>query len=92
MTNVNSELKQGEGKSVMDVVKDIVANELRVDRSQLNPSTQLVSDLGADSLDALNIAVQIEEAFSINIPDDMVPSFRTIGDIVKGVEEHLSTK
>lgn len=73
-----------------DIVKDIIVAELRVNRDQLNPSTHLMKDLGADSLDALNIAVRLEEAFKIKIPDDAIPRFLTLGDIVKGVSEHLS--
>ena len=74
---------------IEDVVKNIIVSELRVDASQLAPETHLMKDLGADSLDALNIALRLEEAFKIKIPDDAIPRFLTIGDIVKGVNEHL---
>ena len=77
-------------ESIEDVVKSIVVAELRVDRNQLGPDTHLMKDLGADSLDALNIALRLEEQFKIKIPDDAIPKFLTIGDIVKGVNEHLS--
>jgi acyl carrier protein len=77
-------------ESIEDVVKSIVVAELRVDRNQLGADTHLMKDLGADSLDALNIALRLEEQFKIKIPDDAIPKFLTIGDIVKGVNEHLS--
>jgi acyl carrier protein len=77
-------------ESIEDVVKSIVVAELRVDRDKLVADTHLMKDLGADSLDALNIALRLEEQFKIKIPDDSIPKFLTIGDIVKGVSEHLS--
>ncbi|HLG14172.1 MAG TPA: acyl carrier protein [Blastocatellia bacterium] len=75
--------------SIEDIVKKIIVAELRVDPSILGPSTHLMKDLGADSLDALNIALRLEEAFKIKIPDDAIPKFLTVGDIVHGVDEHL---
>jgi len=77
-------------QSIEDVVKNIIVAELRVDRGKLGPETHLMKDLGADSLDALNIALRLEEAFKIKIPDEAIPRFLTIGDIVKGVHEHQS--
>ena len=77
-------------ESIEDKIKNIVADELRVDRDQLSPATHLMEDLGADSLDALNIALRLEEAFKIKIPDEAIPNFLTVSDIVKGVSDHLS--
>jgi acyl carrier protein len=77
-------------ESIEDVVKNIISAELRVDRDQLGPSTHLMKDLGADSLDALNIALRLEEAFRIKIPDDAIPRFLTVSDIVSGVNEHMA--
>ena len=79
-------------ESIEDAVKSIIVAELRVDRSQLGPATHLMRDLGADSLDALNIALRLEEQFKIKIPDDAIPKFLTVGDIVHGVNEHLATQ
>ena len=75
-------------ESIEDLVKDIIVAELRVDRDQLGPTTHLMKDLGADSLDALNIAVRLEEAFKIKIPDEAIPRFLTLSDIVTGVNAH----
>lgn len=77
-------------ESIEDVVKSIVVAELRVDPNQLGSDTHLMKDLGADSLDALNIALRLEEQFKIKIPDDAIPKFLTIGDIVKGVSDHMA--
>ena len=79
-------------EAIEDSVKNIIVAELRVDRDQLAPATHLMKDLGADSLDALNIALRLEEAFKIKIPDEAIPKFLTVGDIVKGVNEHLAAQ
>lgn len=75
---------------IEDVVKNVIAAELRVDRDTLTPETHLMKDLGADSLDALNIALRLEEAFKIKIPDEAIPNFLTVRDIVHGVSSHLA--
>ena len=79
-------------ESIEDVVKNIIVTELRVDPDQLGPATHLMKDLGADSLDALNIALRLEEAFKIKIPDESIPKFLTVGDIISGVNEHLAAR
>jgi len=79
-------------QSIEDAVKSIIVAELRVDRDKLEPTTHLMRDLGADSLDALNIALRLEEQFKIKIPDEAIPRFLTVGDIVIGVNEHLAAQ
>jgi acyl carrier protein len=79
-------------ESIEDVVKNIIVAELRVDLDKLGPASHLMKDLGADSLDALNIALRLEEAFKIKIPDESIPKFLTVGDIVAGVNEHLAAR
>lgn len=79
-------------ESIEDAVKNIIVAELRVDRDQLGPDTHLIKDLGADSLDALNIALRLEEAFKIKIPDEAIPNFLTVSDIIRGVSEHLDMR
>jgi acyl carrier protein len=76
--------------SIEDIVRSIIVSELRVDPARLAPGTHLIKDLGADSLDALNIAVRLEEAFKIKIPDEAIPKFLTVSDIVSGVGAHLA--
>jgi len=79
-------------EAIEETVKNIIVAELRVDPNQLQPNTHLMKDLGADSLDALNIALRLEDAFKIKIPDDAIPNFLTISDIIKGVNEHLNAR
>jgi acyl carrier protein len=77
-----------ENQSIENRVKDIVVDVLRVNRNDLVPTTHLMKDLGADSLDALDVALKIEKVFGIQIPDDSFKNFLTIGDIVRGISEH----
>lgn len=64
----------------LDLIK-IIAEELDVDPDGIKEDTSLQNDLEADSLDAINIALAIEEKFNIKIDDDTIQSFRTIRDI-----------
>ena len=77
-------------QSVEDTVKNIICSELRVEPGILTNTTHLMKDLGADSLDALNIALRLEETFKIKIPDEAIPNFLTIEDIVHGVGDHMA--
>jgi acyl carrier protein len=81
-------MSDGAVESIENTVKDIVVDILRVDRGNLGPTTHLMKDLGADSLDALDVALRIEKVFSIQIPDDSIKNFLTIGDIVRGISEY----
>ena len=69
-------------------VFEILANQLRVDQAKINAGTNIASDLGADSLDLVEILMSLEEEFNISIPDEAIPSIVTVGDLVKYIEEN----
>ena len=71
---------------VFDKIRDIIVEQLSVDKSLVTADTNLMKDLGADSLDAVEIIMGIEEEFGIEIPDDEAEKFQTVGDLVKYVE------
>ncbi|MDR0356791.1 MAG: acyl carrier protein [Clostridiales Family XIII bacterium] len=73
-----------------DKIKAIIIEQLQVDGAAVTPETSLMKDLEADSLDAVEIIMGIETEFGIEIPDEDAEKFRTIGDIVKYVEEHVA--
>lgn len=75
-------------ESIESKVKDIVVDVLRVDRGRIGPTTHLMKDLDADSLDALDIALRIEKTFDIQVPDESIKDFLTIGDIVRGIRAY----
>lgn len=71
---------------VFDKIRDIIVEQLSVDQSLVTMETNLMKDLEADSLDAVEIIMGIEEEFGIEIPDDEAEKFQTVGDLVKYVE------
>lgn len=73
---------------VLDKIKEIIVDQLGLDDgTDIALETSLMKDLEADSLDAVEIIMAIEDEFSIEIPDEEAEKFQSIGDIVKYVEE-----
>ncbi len=70
----------------IDKVKEIIANQLSVDESKLNENTNISEDLGADSLDLVEILMSLEDEFKISIPDEAIPQIKSIKDIVDFIE------
>ena len=73
--------------SVLERVIDIVAEQLGADKEKISADTHFVNDLGADSLDTVELVMELEEEFDINIPDDAAEKIQTIGEAVKHIEE-----
>ena len=71
-----------------DKIKDIIIEQLQVDESDVNMDTNLMKDLSADCLDAVEIIMAIEDTFGIEIPDEDAEKFQTVEDLVKYVEEN----
>ena len=78
--------------SVMERVTDIVADQLGVDKDKITADTSFVNDLGADSLDTVELVMELEEEFDINIPDDAAEKIQTVGQAVKYIEEGVKAK
>ncbi len=70
-----------------DKVRDIIVDQLGVEAEAVTNETHLMKDLEADSLDAVEIIMAIEEEFDIEVPDEDAEKFQKVGDIVKYVEE-----
>lgn len=73
---------------VFDKVKEIVAEKLNVDAEKVTMTATITEDLGADSLDTVDLVMALEEEFDIEIPDEAVENIKTVGDIVKYIEEN----
>jgi acyl carrier protein len=73
--------------SVKDRVIDIVSEQLGVDRDKVSPETSFVNDLGADSLDTVELVMELEEEFDINIPDDAAEKIQTVGQAIEYIEK-----
>lgn len=75
---------------VFDKIKNIIVEQLGVEASQVALDTHLMKDLEADSLDAVEIIMAIEDEFDLEVPDEAAEKFQSVGDIVKYVEEKIS--
>ncbi len=71
-------------------VRDIICDQLSVEESAVQLETHLMKDLEADSLDAVEIIMAIEDEFDFEVPDEDAERFQSVGDIVKYIEERLS--
>ena len=72
---------------VFDKIKEIIAEQLGVEEDVITVDTNLMKDLEADSLDAVEIIMAIEDEYGIEIPDEDAEKFQTVRDLVKYVEE-----
>jgi acyl carrier protein len=76
--------------TVSERVTDIVATQLGVSKDQITPETHFVNDLGADSLDQVELVMELEEEFDINIPDDAAEKIQTVGQAIEYIEKTQS--
>ena len=74
---------------ILDVIKGMIIDQLGVSEDELQLETNLMKDLEADSLDAVEIIMAIEDEYDIEIPDEDAERFQTIGDIVSYVEKAI---
>jgi len=73
--------------SVAERVIDIVSEQLGVNKEQVSRETSFVNDLGADSLDTVELVMELEEEFDINIPDDAAEKIQTVGQAIDYIEQ-----
>jgi acyl carrier protein len=69
-------------------VKEIIINELGVDAEKVTPEASFVEDLGADSLDTVELVMAFEEEFGMEIPDEEAEKLRTVGDAITYIESN----
>ena len=78
--------------AVQDKVKSIIAEQLGVKAEEVVPEASFIDDLGADSLDTVELVMALEEEFGIEIPDEDAEKITTVGDAVKYIEEKTAHK
>ena len=71
-------------------IRSIVAEQLGVDLSEVTPEASILDDLGADSLDVVELVMTLEDEFDIEVPDEDVEGMRTIGDVERYVEARVA--
>lgn len=72
---------------VLEKVASIIADQLDVEEEKVTMEASITDDLGADSLDVVDLVMSLEEEFNVEIPDEEVENIKTVGDIVKYIEE-----
>ena len=74
-------------ENISEKVRDIIVEQLGVNPEQVTPSASFIEDLGADSLDTVELVMAFEEEFSVEVPDEDAEKLQTVGDVVKYIEE-----
>ncbi|MBL6923548.1 MAG: acyl carrier protein [Akkermansiaceae bacterium] len=73
-------------ENITEKVTEIIVEQLGVSADQVKPESNLIEDLGADSLDAVELVMAVEEEFGIEVPDEEAEKLRSVGDIISHVE------
>jgi acyl carrier protein len=79
-------------KQIVEKLKQIIREQLGVEEDEITPTASFVEDLGADSLDTVELVMAVEEAFDIEIPDKDAEKMRTVQDLIDYIEKHSKKK
>jgi len=74
---------------VLEKVKMILSNQFDVEEDTITPATNISDDLGADSLDVVDMLMSLEDEFDVEIPDEEVEKIKTVGELVTYIEENM---
>ena len=75
---------------VLEILIELLCEQLDIEADEVNENTDIVNDLGADSLDVVDLVMTLEEEFDTEIPDEDIENLKTVGDIVKYIEERVA--
>ncbi|MFQ5416575.1 MAG: acyl carrier protein [Myxococcota bacterium] len=78
------------GNELAGRIRSLVAEQLGIDLAEITPEASILDDLGADSLDVVELVMSLEDTFDIEVPDEEVEGMRTIGDIQQYVIAHVA--
>jgi acyl carrier protein len=79
-------------EQIQQKVVDIVCEHLSVNKDQVKPETSFIEDIGADSLDIVELVMELEEEFDIQIPDDQAEKIKTVGEAVEHIKKAVREK
>ena len=74
---------------VFEKLKEILAEQLDVDANSITRESLLIEDLGADSLDAIDIVMSVEDEFKLEVPDEIIEKIETVGDMLNFIENNI---
>lgn len=69
-------------------IAEIIADQLKIDVDKIKPESKLIDDLKADSLDIVELVMELEQRFNLEIPDDVMPTIVTVKDVVDYIEKN----
>ncbi|MGA3172955.1 MAG: acyl carrier protein [Syntrophorhabdales bacterium] len=75
--------------TVAEKVKKMIVEQLEVNESEVAPEAKFIDDLGADSLDIVELVMALEDEYGIEIPDEDAEKIETVGDAIRYIEEHI---
>lgn len=75
---------------IFEQVKKILCDQLDLEEEQVNEDSEVIDDLGADSLDIVDLVMTLEEEFDTEIPDEDIENLKTVGNIVKYIEDRVA--
>ena len=76
-------------EEIVEKVIDIISERLGVPKEKITEDTTFVNDLGADSLDQVELVMELEDAFDLSIPDEEAENITTVGDAIRYIQEHI---
>jgi acyl carrier protein len=79
-------------ENIKDKVLDIIADQLDLDKANIKTESSFVDDLGADSLDTVELVLALEEEFEVNIPDEEAEKITTVKQAIEKIEAHFESK
>jgi len=79
-------------EEILEKVREIVSEQMGVDKGEINMETSFVNDLNADSLDTVELVMELEDEFDMSIPDEEAEKLQTVGAAVAFIEKHIAAK
>ncbi|HRX84577.1 MAG TPA: acyl carrier protein [Phycisphaerae bacterium] len=79
-------------EEILEKVREIVSEQMGVDKGEINMQTSFVNDLNADSLDTVELVMELEDEFDMSIPDEEAEKLQTVGAAVEFIEKHIEAK
>lgn len=74
---------------VFERIRDYLVDQLDIEAEKITPESDIINDFGADSLDVIDMITTLSDEFGVEIPDEEIENFHTVGDVVVYVEEHM---
>ena len=92
VVNLHKILKQSKMSDIASKVKGIIVEKLGVDESEVTPEASFTNDLGADSLDTVELIMELEKEFNVSIPDEQAENITTVGQASSYLEDQVGKK